>query len=408
MAETAPTIQSREIGRRDWRKIALTEILCVSVFSAGFFALVLIVWNEFSSAPTIGVVDLLSRFGTGASDLVMGGLGVVATVQLACFIAIVTGQIIHQDGAEESRLRGMLSVISLAAVTALGPSILAVSFHSLQSFEDNGLLLVVLPIYGLQLGISTVIGTFEVGDDETLLGFAEEHEERTQEQIVRLEKWPTASPWRAVLAVGIMVIAAAVLSAPITAVLLRWIEFPVLGSLISAVIALCCGLAMSVFGLVITNSQLKRSVGTIDIVSVGVIHLMVALFFVFCLLLVVFSFWPLAVPMGLLAFLLVLLAITSFPEGHRVRQGLRPRRKSLPVVGIFGLVGTREALAAARKEQASAQKQVGKYAARITERAAKHASANPAPDTADPTAADQAVATSRDSRLARALAELLS
>lgn len=409
MPDTAQTVQVREVGRRDWRLIVLMQIGCVGVFSAGFVVLVLIVWNEFTSAPTIGAVELLVVLGTGARDLVMGALGVVATVQLACFVAIVTGQIVHQNGAEESKLRSMLSVISLVAVVSVGPAILAVSFHSVHSLEDSGLLLVVLPIYSLQLAISTVIGTFEVGDDETLLGFAQERKKRAMEQIVCLEWWPTASAWRAVLAVGVILVAAMILSVPVTVLLSRWYEIPPLGDAVPATFALGTGVAIGVLGLVVTDSQLKRSAGAVDVVSAVVIHIAVGPYFVFVFLLAWFNFWPLAVPMAVMACVLILLAITSIPEAHHVRDGLKPRRASIPVLGVIGRLGTRDALRSARKEQADAQKKVDKYSARVADRDAKRASANPAPSaTAELTSADPPIAAPRRSRLSRALAELIS
>ncbi|MFC7465549.1 hypothetical protein [Brachybacterium sp. GCM10030252] len=409
MADNATTIQVREVGRRDWRLIALMQIVCVGVISAGFVVLVLIVWNEFTSAPTIGADELLMMLGSGARDVVMGALGVVATVQLACFIAIVTGQIVHQDGAEESKLRSMLSVISLVAVVSVGPAILAVSFHSAHSREDSGLLLVVIPIYSLQLAISTVIGTFEVGDDETLLGFAQERKKRAMEQIVRLERWPTASAWRAVLAVGVMLVAAMVLSGPVAAVLSRWYVIPPLGDAVPATFALGTGVAVGVLGLVVTDSQLKRSAGAVDVISAVIIHITVGSYFVFVFLLAWFNFWPLAVPMAVMACVLILLAITSIPEAHHIRVGLKPRRVPIPVLGAIGRLGTRDALRSARKEQADAQKHVDKYSAKVAEREAKRASTDPAPSaTAELPSADPSIAAPRRSRLSRALAEFVN
>src|SRR5699024_7538064 len=158
MTQGNPSRRTRRVGRRDWRAIALIEIVTVAAASAGFFTVLWSIRNGFALEPTKGSVELVVDLGEGARDSLSGALGVVATVQLACLFAIVTGQIVHPDGAEESKLRGMLSIISLGAVTAVAPAVLAVSLHSARSLDDSGLLLVALPIYLLQLAISTAIG----------------------------------------------------------------------------------------------------------------------------------------------------------------------------------------------------------------------------------------------------------
>src|SRR5699024_10578785 len=111
MTQGNPSRRTRRVGRRDWRAIALIEIVTVAAASAGFFTGLRSIRNGFALEPTRSIVELLIDLGDGAREPLMGALGVVATVQLACLIAIVTGQIVHPDG-EESKLRGMLSIIS--------------------------------------------------------------------------------------------------------------------------------------------------------------------------------------------------------------------------------------------------------------------------------------------------------
>src|SRR5699024_6990529 len=105
MTQGNPSRRTRRVGRRDWRAIALIEIVTVAAASAGFFPVLWSIRNGFPLEPTKGIVELMIDLGEGAREPLMGALGVVATVQLACLIAIVTGHIVHPVGAAESKLR---------------------------------------------------------------------------------------------------------------------------------------------------------------------------------------------------------------------------------------------------------------------------------------------------------------
>lgn len=372
MTQGNPSLPTRRVGRRDWRIIALTEVAAISVVSAGFFTLLWIILNEFTSVPTMSIVELLIDLGEGARGSLMGALGVVATVQLACLIAIVTGQIVHQDGAEESKLRGMLSVISLGAVTAIAPAVLAVSFQSARALEDSGLLLIALPIYFLQLVISTAIGSFEVGDDVTLRDFARKQAERAQEQISRLEGRSSSSPWRAVLGVVTVLIISAVATIGSAAALPGSHSISTVGNSVPALIAFGVGLSLWMHGLILANSQLKLSARASDVASVVAILVLVVLFYLFCLLLVALTYRPLAVAASVVLCTLIALTVTSVVEANRVRRGVEPRRRPSRLLGVVGLVGTRQALASARKEKESAEKRADKYSRSIAEYEAEH------------------------------------
>src|SRR5699024_12451040 len=100
--------RTRRVGRRDWRAIALMEIVTVAAASAGFFTVLWSIRNGFALEPTKSIVELMIDLGEGARDPLMGALGVVATVQLAYLIAIVTGQSIHPGRAHASNLRDTL------------------------------------------------------------------------------------------------------------------------------------------------------------------------------------------------------------------------------------------------------------------------------------------------------------
>lgn len=362
---TAIGKEPRSVGRRDWRTIALAEAVGICTFTFGLFALTLIIRNEFTSLPDIGFAELLNKLGARSGDLAMGALGVVATVQLACLIAIVSGQIIHNDGAEESKLRSMLSIISMVSVVIAGPAVLATSTHAARSLEEGGLLLVIPPIYLLQAAISTAIGTFEVGDDNTLLTFAQERMSHLENEALRLQTWPTAPPWRAATSAAIALGTALLLSVPIVIIVLHSFEKPSLEGITTASIALIAGVVIATLGLVMTDCQLKRSVKAVDVISVIVIHLMTVAFFIFSLLVAVTFFWPLAISMAILALIFIVRAVISFLEGRRARKGLPPRTTPFWTLSTFSLVGTREAIVGVEKERASTQKQVNKYSARI-------------------------------------------
>lgn len=410
MTQGSSNRPTRRVGRRDWRAIALIEIVTVTAASVGFFTVLWSFRNGFTAAPTKSVVALMIDLGEGAREPLMGALGVVATVQLACLIAIVTGQIVHPDGAEESKLRGMLSVISLGAVTAVAPAVLAVSLYSARSLDDSGFLLVALPIYLLQLAISTAIGTFEVGDDETLRDHARERVDRAQEQISRLEWRSSSSPRRAVFIVLAVLIISAAVTYGITAALPGDHGIATIGIAVQALIAFGIGLSLWMFGLIVVNSQLKLSARATDVVSVVFLLVLVVFFYLFCLLLVVLTYRPLAVAMSVVLCVLVVLTFASVVEANRVRKGLQPRRNPSPVFGVVGLVGTREALASARREKQSAQKKCDKYSRAIAEHEAVHAAAGAEQEStagSDASMSDPRKCPRPPSRLRRALDELI-
>lgn len=405
MAENGRELQVRRVGRRDWRVIAALEIGMVSVLSAGFFILLWIFRSEFTSEPAMSIGGLLAALGAGASSSLLGALGVVATVQLACFIAIVSGQIFHQDGVEESRLRSMLSLISLGAVAAVGPAVLAVSFHSAGSLERSGLLLVVLPVYVLQLAISTAIGTFEVGDDETLRDFALERVARARQQISRLEGHGESSRWSAVLVVLVLMAIASSVTLGIVVAVPGLPEMPALINAVLALSALGAGLSVWMLGLVVANCQLKLSARGVDVGSAIVLVLLVVIWYLFCLLLVVVTYWPLAMMGAVMFFAFCIVTVMSVVEANRARNGTWPRRRPLPVVGTVALLGTREALESARKMRASAQKSADKRSRSIAENRAMHLRDDPAGEAAAPS--DLAPRPRKGSRFRRALEELV-
>ncbi|WP_138983797.1 hypothetical protein [Brachybacterium paraconglomeratum] len=367
MTQVVSPATTRSVGRRDWRAVALGEALVIVTFAGGFFTILWIIWNQFTPAPSMSWVQLVIALGSGASRHLMSAFGVVATVQLACLIAIVTGQIVHQDGAEEAKLRSMLSLISLAAVVTIAPAVLAVVVDAAQTVEEGGLLLVAVPIYLLQLAISTAIGTFEVGDDRTLLRFAQERRDRAQAQIERLENRDSARPAHLVVVVAAAVLGSSGIAIGIAS-LLGGIQgkSPHVDGLIALFLVLV-GTSAWVLGLVVTNAQLKLTARTMDVVSVVVLLSVIVPYYLLLVLLAVVTYWPVALPMTLIGVVLAVLTVTTIVETHRVRRNVVPKHPPAPVLGAVGLVGTHEAMRTARKEKASAQKSITKYSRSIVE-----------------------------------------
>lgn len=395
MTRTVSPKTARSVGRRDWRAVALGEAGLVLIASGGFFTILWIIWNQFAPAPSMSWIELAIALGPKAGEHLMSAFGVVATVQLACLIAIVTGQIVHQDGAEESKLRSMLSLISLAAVVAVAPAVLAVVIHAARSLEEGGLLLVAVPIYALQLAISTAIGTFEVGDDETLLQFAKERRDGAQAQIDRLDNRALARPRRLVIMVVVAVLGLSGTAMGVAA-LFGGVQgkSPLVDGLI-ALLLFAAGTSAWVLGLVVTNAQLKLAARKIDVVSAIVFLAVLVPFHFLCFLLAVVSYWPIALPMALVGGVLAVLTVTTTVEAHRVRRNVAPKRRPVPALGAVGLVGTHQALSAARKEKASAEKSVTKYSRSIAARVDQSSQAVP---TSPPAATNLPSATSMRTR----------
>jgi len=64
-------------------------------------------------------------------------------------------------------------------------------------------------------------------------------------------------------------------------------------------------------GLIVVNSQLKLSARTADVVTVVTLRVLVVLSYLFCLLLVVLAYGPLAVAMSIVLCALMALALAS-------------------------------------------------------------------------------------------------
>lgn len=396
--------ESREVGRRDWRMSALWEIFLVSLAAAGVLALIVMTRNAFEIGPERGPIDLIAGLGEAAASHLTAALGVVATVQLACLIAIVTGQIVHRDSVEESKLRGTLSLISISSVMVVAPAVTAVTLHEVRSFEGLGLLLVVIPIYALQLGISIVIGTFEVGDEETLRRFAEERVDRAKSQIAQLKGRPLRTlGWAVRFPVGVIV-GIVVITAVAGAVIWGANSLPSAGDALLAVAVLSVGIFEWTAALVVVNSTLKLSSRGMDVISVVILLAITPPFYLLCTLLVVATYWPLGVAMACTGVVLVAQTVVSIIDARRVKKGAEVTRKASRFFGMIGLVGTGEALALAEKENARARKQVDKYAKIIAKRDAERAAADG--ERRGPAEKQPATVPQR-SRLRRALVELV-
>lgn len=344
MGKSAERREPREIGRRDWRVVALWEVALVSLAAVGALSLIVITRIALEIGPERGSIDLLAGLGEAAAPHLMAALGVVATVQLACLIAIVTGQIVHRDGLEESKLRSTLSLISMSSVMVVAPAITAVTLHEVRSFESLGMLLVVIPVYVLQLGISVVVGTFEVGDEETLRQFAQERVDRAKSQIAQLEGRPSRTlGWAARFLVGVVLGVVVITAAEVTAV---WgpDSLPSAGDALLAVAVLSVGLVEWTVALIVVNSTLKLSSRGMDVFSVVLLLAITAPFYLLCTLLVVIKYWPLGVAMACTGAVLVVQTVMSIHDARRAKKGAEVAQKVSRLFGMIGLVGTGEAL----------------------------------------------------------------
>src|SRR5699024_8218971 len=179
---------------------------------------------------------------------------------------------------------------------------------------------------------------------------------------------------------------------------------------VQAMIAFGVGLSLRMLGLIVVNSQLKLSARTADVVTVVTLRVLVVLSYLFCLLLVVLAYGPLAVAMSIVLCALMALALASISSADRVRKGLQPRRNPSPVFSVVGRVGTQEALASARREKHSAQKRWNKYSRAIAAYEAEHSATGAEQGStagSDASMRDPRKCPRSASRLRRALDELI-
>src|SRR5699024_4550375 len=162
-------------------------------------------------------------------------------------------------------------------------------------------------------------------------------------------------PWRAVLGVGIVLFISAVASIGYAAALPDSHSISTVGNAVPALIAFGGGRSWWTYGLILANSQLKLSARASDVAWVVALLVFNVLVYLFFLLLVARTYPPLTVAATIALCVLIVLTFTSVVEANRVRRRVEPRRWPSPALGVVGLVGTRHALASARKEKESAE-----------------------------------------------------
>ncbi|MGY5764292.1 hypothetical protein ACXET9_03695 [Brachybacterium sp. DNPG3] len=353
--------------------MALSQILLITAVGAGVLFVIAVIQNGPDAPLSVTLLDRIAELGGPVEGELMGALGVVMTVQLACLIAIVSGQIVHGDRMEESKLRGTLDSFSLAAIVMVTPAIFASIVHVAVEADDGGNLLIVLPVYALQVWVGIIIGTFELGDDETLRSFAQQRVRAAEALLHRLEVLPRGTILQAVpLAAGVLAVPVAIGLGVSLLVGGRALRFGADG-LATAALFLVLALVLSMVVQVLVHVGITSSFQREGHVAVVVLVAMNAAVYVSCAVIATEYAWPFALLLVLLAPLVVLALVDSIAHARWARGTGRRANRQLRPLAALDRAATARALASVRRTRDHAQRSVDGYTHRITRRLAEEA-----------------------------------
>lgn len=145
-------------------------------------------------ADTVSMIDLISELGVTVRGELGSGLAVVASIQFGVLIALVGRQIDAGSARDEMSLREALTYLAVLPVVLLAPSVvLATAGVLADDGAGFGELLVILPVFAVQIGMAIVIMTFELADPETLAARSGEWAERAVKDLRAMHRRPSTS-----------------------------------------------------------------------------------------------------------------------------------------------------------------------------------------------------------------------
>lgn len=234
------------VARKPW-KVAAGHflLLCaVSVISA-----VLIGGAGFQFVAGVFGADgrsisgLVSELGETVRSELGSGLAIAASIQFGVLIALVGRQIDAGSTKDEMSLREALTYLAVLPIVFLAPAVvLATAGVLMDGGAGLGELLVLLPVFAVQIGMAIVIMTFELADPETLAERSGEWADQAMNDLRVMHRRPATSRRRFALWVsGVAGAIAAVAVVPLVVWRPQWsgavLQIVLLAVLIAVTIA---------------------------------------------------------------------------------------------------------------------------------------------------------------------------
>lgn len=368
MGRRSKVLAQVPISRRRWRfpVMAVTvPSLLYALVTVGLIGLSADLPHDGSWVRTLQRATVLGR---GVIDHIGWVLGLVIALQIGCLLAIIGGQIVMVDRKEESELRSALISLSLLPVIALSPAVTVALIAGFRVGELRGVLFVLVPALVVMASLSVLIGTFEVGDDLTLLGFAEERRARAAGSIASLSGRPRKGPWIVVLVgtAGLMLLEAAV-----TFVIAMARQMPPDAPSFTLGVALFIALGMipmALYALVAVSAALKPTTNALNVVSSVLLLIMVMSLLLVGTVTMWVLYWPLGIGAVAVVVLLIMALVGVLIEAHGVRTGSGDDRRIRWGWNPIAQGGTRDAAVAAIRERRAANSRIKELSERIDER----------------------------------------
>lgn len=368
MGRRSKELERLPISRRRWRfaVMALTVpsmlYALVTVGLIGLFAGVL------GDGSWVRALQGATVLGRGVIDHIGWIFSLVIALQIGCLLAIIGGQIVVADRQEEAKLRSTLISLSLMPVVALSPAVTVAFIAGFRVGELRGVLFVLVPALVVMASLGALIGTFEVGDDLTLLGFAEERRASATGSIASLSGRPRRRPWAVVLiGTGVLMLLEAAVAIVIAMASQTPPDAPFF-TLGAALLVYLWMIPMTLYVLVAVSAALKPATNALNVVSSVLLLTMVMALLVVGAMIMWVLYLPVGIGMVVVVVILVMAMAGMLIEAHDVRTGPGADRKIRWGRNPIAQSGTREAAVAAIRERSAANARIKELSERIDER----------------------------------------
>ena len=167
-------MEKKRVARKEWPDVAKIVVFLNAVCGAGGCFLFWHIANGPWVESRAGFLEWVRQVGPGVADHIGWGFGLVATIQFACLIAIIGGQINVGDNEEEAKMREVLNALAVFPLALIAPAMCVLVVGAAGDARLAGVLMVAAPVFLLLSVISVYVGTFEPANELVLERLSEE------------------------------------------------------------------------------------------------------------------------------------------------------------------------------------------------------------------------------------------
>ena len=217
------------VARKPW-KVAAGHFLLLCAVSVISAVLIGGAGSQFVTdvfgADRVSMSQSISELGETVRSELGSGLAIAASIQFGVLIALVGRQIDAGSTKDEMSLREALTYLAVLPIVLLSPAVLLATAGVLMDGGAGlGELLVLLPVFAVQIGMAIVIMTFELADSETLAERSRDWADQAANDLRAMHRRPATSRRRFAFWVsGVAGAIAAVAVAPLALWRPQWSE----------------------------------------------------------------------------------------------------------------------------------------------------------------------------------------